>query len=121
MRKSGLTPANRLAFFGKAIRTNLSFLKKVKIIMIDDLNNSMVSQKESSYRYLMLESTPLDKTYHSLGALTAKVVVLCISSFYFGYTLSDLATFSTTTIAVVIGPIARSTAAMPQKQPSGEC
>jgi hypothetical protein len=38
------------------------------------------------------------KSYHNVGSLTLKVIVLTLSSFYFGYTLPELSSFRTNTV-----------------------
>jgi hypothetical protein len=46
---------------------------------------------------LLLEQRENKITYHNVCQLVTKVIVLCLSPFYFGYCLTYLSTFSVTT------------------------
>ena len=46
----------------------------------------------------MIDDAPSHITYHSTFRLTTVTIVLCISTYYYGFILTNLATFSTQTI-----------------------
>ena len=67
--------------------------------MIDDLDQSiMTSRSDSALQHLMIDEESSPTTYHSTARLTITIIVLCISTFFYGFILTNLATFSTPTI-----------------------
>lgn len=51
-------------------------------------------RSNSQFEALMFEGTVAEKTYQNLGTLLSRVFVLCASTFYFGYCLTYLSTFT---------------------------
>jgi hypothetical protein len=68
--------------------------------MIDNLDKSFNSRQ--SLGHLLIDQTPAAVTYHNLCALTTRIILLCFSSFYFGYSLTTLSTFSENTLQAVV-------------------
>jgi hypothetical protein len=57
------------------------------------IQTPLAFNRPSNYENLQFEG---DKkiTYQNTGIMTAKIVVLCLSPFYFGYCLTYLSTFN---------------------------
>ena len=63
---------------------------------MNDLDASFIERKgDSSLTQLMIDKKEPPKiTYHSRGKITLIVILLCFSTFYFGYNLTNIATIS---------------------------
>ena len=62
--------------------------------MIEVVDTDGSHRGETSYEYMNLEMAKPERTYQNLSRLLNKIIVLCFSSFYFGYCLTYLSTFS---------------------------
>ena len=63
--------------------------------MPGDLEVSIVDDKrDSNYSALMIDEAATPKTYQNRCKLTFIIMILCISIYYYGHILTNLATFS---------------------------
>jgi hypothetical protein len=58
-------------------------------------------EERATLEHLFIEAPIKVNSYQNLCSLTTMVILLCFSSFYFGYCLTYLSTFSTADIEIV--------------------
>ena len=66
--------------------------------MAEDMYGPINSNSAEEYHKLNIDDAPQDKNYHNLGHLTFVTCLLCISTYFYGFILTNLATFSPATI-----------------------
>ncbi len=60
-----------------------------------------MSTNELSYSPLLIEGVQPKKRYKNVSGLTLRIIVLCLSSFYFGYSLTTLSNFTQSELIIV--------------------